>query len=353
MTITGCLMGILWLFVIPLCMGAIPATFVENKQRDPGFMWTTGYIMMWAVFQLICVPVILLEGMEEAYFPYVVYLVGAGCAGLGIAGVVLWLWKAGKKPYVKEKPTKKEGILWLVFALLLGIQLVASVTMRYADGDDAFYVAVANLAESSNSMYKLSPYDYGAMGLSARYGLAPFPIWIAFLARVCGVSVAIMAHTVVATTLILLTYVIYGQIAKLLFAEKREARPLFLSLTALLVIFGNYSIYTTENFMLARSRQGKAALGNIIIPMVLFLFLLIFEHIWEEKRIEKTLWLLLAATVTAACLCSTLGTFLMCLFLGVIGVCAGVVYRRWGLIVKTAVCSVPALVYVTLYFVLG
>lgn len=353
MTITGCLMLALWMFVIPLCVGAIPAAFVDNKQRDAGFMWITGYIIMWAVFQLISVPVILLEKMGDTYFGYVVFLFGVSCVVLGVAGVILWLWKAWKKPYESPHMSKKEMVMWLIFAVLLGIQLVASVTMRYADGDDAFYVAVATLTESSNSMYKLSPYNYGAMDLNARYGLAPFPIWIAFLAKVSGVSTAIVAHTVVGTVLILVTYVIYGQIAGLLFTEKREARPLFLSLVAVLVIFGNYSIYTAENFMIARSRQGKAALGNIVIPMVLFLFLLLFERIRQEKKAEKSIWLLLGATVTAACLCSTLGTFLMCLFLGVIGLCAGVVYRRWGLIVKTAFCCVPALVYVALYFLLG
>lgn len=353
MTITGCLLSLVWLIVIPLCMGAIPATFVEKKQRDPGFMWITGYMIMWAVFQLICVPLILLENMGEANFPYVVRLFGAGCVVLGVTGVILWLWKAEKKAFERVRMTKKEIVWWVIFAVLLGIQLVAAVAMRYADGDDSFYVTVANLTESSNTMYKLSPYDNGATELSARYGLAPFPIWIAFLARVSGLSVAVMAHTIVATVLIFLTYVIYGQIAGVLFREKKEARPLFLSFVAVLVMFGNYSIYTTENFMIARSRQGKAALGSIIIPMVLFLFLLMFDRIREEKKIEKSIWFLLSATVTSACLCSTLGTFLMCLFLGVIGLCAGVVYRKGSLVIRTAICCIPAVFCAVLYFMLG
>ena len=353
MTITGCLMSGVWLLLIPLAMGAIPAVFVDGKHRAPGFMLTTGYIIEWAVFQLICVPVILLEDMGKAYFPYVVYLFGIGCVVLSVIGLGLWLRKARKTPFEKEKFAQKELVLWGIFIVLLGIQLVASITMRYADGDDAFYVAVANLTESSNTMYKLSPYDSGGTGLSVRYGLAPFPIWIAFLSRISGVSAVIMAQTIVSTVLILVTYVIYGQIADLLFEEKKEVRPLFLSLLAVLVIFGNYSIYTAENFMIARSRQGKAALGNIIIPMVLFLFLLIFERIRKGKKVECTIWILLVATVTAACLCSTLSTFLMCLFLGVIGLSAGVVYRRLGLVVKTALCCAPALLYTVLYFLLG
>ena len=263
MTITGCLLSALWLLFIPLCMGAIPATYVEKKQRDPGFMWITGYVIMWAIFQIICVPIILLEDMGEGYFSYVAILFGVSIAIIATAGVVCWLWKARKKHFDKSKMTQKEMVLWIIFGVLLGIQLVASVTMRYADGDDAFYVAVANLAESSNTMYKLSPYDSGALGLSARYGLAPFPIWIAFLSRVTGVTTATMAHTVAATVLIAVTYAIYGQIATLLFADKREVRPLFLSMTALLTIFGNYSIYTKNENVLTMFKIYVIILCNL------------------------------------------------------------------------------------------
>lgn len=78
--------------------------------------------------------------------------------------------------------------------------------------------------------------------------------------------------------------------------------------------------------MIARSRQGKAALGNIIIPMIVFLFMLLFERYKEEKKAEWMIWVLLAAAVTSACLCSTLGTFLMCLF------------RRYGFVYR---CCIP------------
>ncbi len=364
MTITGCLILILWLGLIPLGMGAIPTVFVDKKQQNIGFMWITGYMLMWAVFQVLCVGLILTEGVTwegffENHFPYVVYSFGAAGAVFAAAGGILWCLHCRKQKVAFQLPRsllKRRKIEYLfrgIFALLLVIQLVCSVTMRYADGDDAYYVAVSTITESSNTMYKIQPYSAGSTSLNTRHSLAPFPIWIAFLARVSGCHTTIVAHTVVATTLIFMTYVIFAQIGKLLFAEKRENLPIFLCFTALLVIFGDYSIFTPENFMIARSRQGKAALGNIIIPMVVYLFLLLFERIREQRKCEWVLWLLLASTVTAACLCSTLGTFLMCLFLGVIGLCAGAVYRRWSLVWKTAVCCVPALVYAALYFVLG
>jgi len=365
MSITGCLILVFWLGLVPLAIGTLPAIFVDKKRKAFGFMWTTGTILMWALFQVICVPLIITENfdwqLQEHHFPYVVYLFGAASAVFAVVSVVLWLVSYRKygtqiaplPTKEKEKRGRQECFFWGVFGLLLLLQLVCSVVMRYADGDDAFYVAVSTITESSNTMYKILPYSAGSTETSARHGLAPFPIWIAFLARVSDCQVTFVAHTVVSTVLIFMTYVIYGQIGKVLWAKKKEYLPVFLCFIALLVIFGDYSIYTPENFMLARSRQGKAALGNIIIPMTIYLFLLLFERIKEQKKGEWMLWVLLAATVTAACLCSTLGTFLMCLFLGVIGLSAGLVYRRPGLIWRTALCCTPALLYAACYFLLG
>ncbi len=361
MSVTGMAALILWLGLIPLGIGTIPARLVDKKQKDIGFMWTTGYILMWALFQCICVPLILLEKEGDAYFPYVVYIFGGCAAALAAFGIVRYLaaglW--GKKKEIvadlEKNPFYSKGskLLWAAAALLILLQLVLSVCMHYADGDDAFYVAVSTLTQGSDTMYKLMPYSMGGTGLNRRHSTAPFPIWIAFLSRVSGVHTTIVAHTVVATVLIFMTYVIYYQIGKCIFREKEQHLPGFLMMTALLVIFGDYSIYSVENFMIARSRQGKAALGNIIIPMAVLLFLEMFERIRKQQKIEWMRWVLLAAVVTAACLCSTLGTFLMCLFIGVVGLCAGAVYKSPLLVLKMACCCVPALIFGALYFLIG
>ena len=82
------------------------------------------------------------------------------------------------------------------------------VFLRYADGDDAYYVAVSTITESSNTMYKVQPYSMGNTLLDTRHSLAPFPIWIAFLARISGCHPSFVAHIAVSFTLIFMTYVI-------------------------------------------------------------------------------------------------------------------------------------------------
>ena len=364
MTIIGCLILLIWMGLLPVAVGAIPTATMDKKQRSMGFAWISGYVLLWAVFQVLCVGVLLIErfwfkGTLFDSFSYVVTVfsvIGVILAGIGMVIIGL-LHKKKEKLFLLEKAehnkSKTEIVFWVLFAVLLAVQIVCALLMRYADGDDSYYVAISTITESSNTMYKVYPYSMGDTELDLRHSLAPFPIWIAFLSRISGCHASFVAHVVVSVTLIIMSYVIFGQVGRLLLEENRESLPIFMCFAALLVIFGDYSIYTPENFMIARSRQGKAALGNIIIPMVILLFLLIFQRYKEGKKTEWTIWILLGATVTTACLCSTLGTFLISLFLGVMGLCTGVVYKKWEPVWKTALCCSPAVLYAVLYFVIS
>lgn len=341
----GCVILLFWLGVLPLFVGSLATEKSENNSIVYRFM--AGNMLLWAVFQLVCVPFIVLEKS----FTLVV-------AGYVIVVLLLFVCSI---PIMRKNPLrawKKDGADMLekgikaFFALLLLVQLVCAVVMTYGDGDDAYYVAVSTIANESDTMYRISPYSFGVGELDIRHGLAPFPIWIAFLARISGLHTSMVAHVVVAAYLILMSYGAFYLVSKQLFSDKKRSF-LFMVGMELLVLFGDYSFRTPENFMIARSRQGKAAMGSIIIPMLVFLMLVILNHLKEEKRVGGRIWLLLAATVTAACLCTTLGTSLVCMMIGLIGVCALTVYKKWQPVFQMALCCVPAICYALLYFVLG
>lgn len=354
--VAGCLILCIWLVGIPLLTGAVPAFFLKPGKLSLAFMWTSGYMISWALFQLVTVPLVLLD-VNQGFVVVAKLFAGASLA-LAAAGALLLIRSrrhGGRRLSLvrgENGGSRQYRVYWGIFLALAALQLVLAVGMTYQDGDDAYYVAISTLTESSNTLYELMPYSMGATGLDLRHGLAPFPVWIAFLARISGLPVASVAHVAVPLALIPTTYLIFYQIGRQLFGKKKESLPLFLCFTALLVIFGNYSLYTAENFMLARSRQGKSALGCIVIPMVLLLFFLILDGVEKRQERQWVLWLLLGAAVTAACLCTTLGTMLMCMMLGVTGLCGALAYRRPGLAVKTGLCCIPALAYAALYFMI-
>lgn len=352
---------LLWLVLVPASVGGL-LTAGDKRLKSFCFLWTGGTVMLWAVFQLICVPAVLLQedfdGKE--LFPVVVTLfltVSLLLAVLGLGLTARTLFKSRPAYRVLSGKGEKRGrlyyLLWTLFWLLLLFQLVQAVRLAYADGDDAYYVAVSAITQESNTMYLKRAYTGGRTGLETRYGLAPFPVWIAFLARISGLKAVSVAHVAAPLCLISLTYAIYYLIGRRLCGRKYGERlPLFLIFTQLLVLFGDYSIYTAENFMIARSRQGKAALGNIILPMMILLLLLILERLQEEERVGFRLWLLLAACITAGCLCSTLGALLVCMLVGVTGLCAALCYKRWKFLLPMAACCIPAVGFAAIYLML-
>lgn len=340
----------IWLLVIPWVIGGLFCNVDKQAAKLP-FRWISGQLCLWAGFQLICVPLILFQ----KDYVFVKRFFEIYTAVLLLLAVVHGL-KNRKKPYLrvldKVPKGKAEYIAWAVFAALLAFQLIQAVRMTYADGDDAYYVAMSSVTENANTMYRKLPYTGGTTELDARHGLAPFPVWIAFLASMSGIRTVSVAHVAVPFALIAMTYGIFYLIGERLCAKKRENLPVFLIFTELLVLFGDYSFYTAENFMIARSRQGKAALGSIIIPALLLLLLLLLEKVQEQEMPATVFWILLAAAMTSACLCSTLGALLTGMLVGITGLCCAVCWGRWKLLVPLAFCCGPCAVFAVLYLLL-
>ncbi len=362
----GVFILLLWFTLIPIVVGGIARAGADDNKSNPVFLWVSGQMILWAVFQFISVPLIIKGGRlytdlgspigSENPLLTVTTLYLAATAVLVSAGLFLTVRALrGRKGTLRMVSSTHEisgkwyFILWGLFAMLLMFQMVQAVRMTYGDGDDAFYVAVSTLAQESNTMYQKLPYTGGSTGLDIRHGLAPFPIWIAFLAKISGISTMTVAHVAVPLMLIPMTYGIYFLIGQKICHKNREKLPLFLVFTQLLVLFGDYSLYSVENFMIARSRQGKAALGSIVIPMTIYLFVLILERIQDNRRAGLILWLLLLCCVFTGCMCSTLGAVLLCMVTGITGACAAVCYKKWRILIPMALCCIPAVCYAVIY----
>lgn len=341
---------VLLLGAVPLVVGGIFARADAEGFNLP-LRWVSGQMALWAGFQVICVPMVL----KKADFRMVVVSFAAymGALFLLSLGTEIKYLAGQRQEKQRVKPDYKRGmgILWLIFWGLLLFQLVQAVRLTYADGDDAYYVAISTAAESSDKMYTTIAYTGLTTEMDLRHGLAPFPIWIAFLARVSGMPVVMTAHLAVAVTLIAMGYAALALIGTQLFGS-REQVPLFLIFTEILVLFGGYSIYTSENFMIARSRQGKAALSSLVIPFLFFLLLYLFRKLDEGKKVHVRYYLMVLAAVTAGCLCSTMGALLCCTLTGTAGVVGFFLYRDGRRLLPLIFCCLPGIFYALLYVLL-
>lgn len=352
MTVLQFFVAALLLLAAPVAAGSLFGR-MDKDMRGPVFWWVSGQLFLWACFQLICVPMILLE--TDYSFVSGVYSGVLALTVLAAAVRALRSRKAAAAVTVIRGYDRKRRayyFLWMVFWALLIFQLVQAVRMTYRDGDDAFYVAISAITQDAQTMYSKLPYTGRATALDIRHGLAPFPIWITYLAEVSGIRAATMAHVVVPVALIAMTYGIFYLLGRVLLREKRDTLPLFLIFTELLTLFGDYSFYTVENFMIARSRQGKAALGSIIIPAILLLLLVMLRQLQEGGEIAWKYYVLLFAAEAAGCLCSTMGAALCCLPVGIAGICAAAACKRGKILFPMGLCCLPGVCYAALYLML-
>ncbi len=399
--ITGILF---WLIIIPYCIGLIPAAFTAADRRNPAFVFLAGYFVMWALFGLVTIPVVLFVRYDNFILASNCFMaLSILCAAAGVG--LTYRRKGSVRALVRPENPLREGfgnavrrmswaerVEWLLFFILLGFQLYKAAAYASFDGDDAYYVTASLIAQQADTMYTILPLTGRHTGLDIRHALAVFPMWIAFVAKKSHIHSTILSHTVLPFLLLPLTYLVYYEIGRLLFdgrkngqdkgrikraarraedsaAENRselrsgENLPLFMILMAVFQIFGNVSIYTNETFFLTRTWQGKAVAGSLVIPALLWMFLLLSDG-RERKdadglRAKRTgtkragLWLLLTCINMTAGICSSIAVFLVSILMAVTAVCLAFVERDCKILIKMGAVCIPGAVYVLAYLIVG
>ena len=399
-----------WLVVVPFCIGLIPANFISAEKRSPGLVLLSGYFGMWAIFELAAVPAVLWVEYDNFKVASVVFTVlTILCAAAGVA-LLYRNVKAGKPGLVSgrhgkfsdrqkksgasdvesrndinvmsrgssgtraiamvEKMFAGAGIEWLVFFILLGFQLYKAVAFSSFDGDDAYYVVESLIAQEAGVMYRILPLTGGSTGLDVRHAMAVFPMWVAFISVRAGIHATIVSHVVMPLVLIPLTYLLYYEIGRILFAKfpqsggnqdgaqetggnvfHRENLPVFMIIMAMFQIFGNVSIYTSETFFLTRTWQGKALAGALVIPALFWVFLQLKGV--KNGRTDAGLWILLVCINMTAGVCSSIAVFLVCILIAVVTFCLAVAERDWKILIKVGAACIPNVIYMAIYVVMA
>lgn len=291
--------------------------------------YLNGQLMIWALFELIAVPVIWFR--LPFYVLFISYI--AVLAILSIVGIKrgIALLKGIEKPAV--------NIVYILAILVIAFQMAMYLFGMHLDEDDARWIAEANDALTKGRMLLDNPatgeYLGSFRGEMVKDVFSPWAMFIACFARFTGVRPVVIAHTVYAPVLLGLSYIIYHEITKLLFKGSTE-RGLFLLSVAVINMFFGGNPYTQSVFSLVRIWQGKAVVAAVIIPVILMMILRI------QKNDDIGDWLLLTVVGCAACLFSGMGIAIGFIMIGAYGayVCAFGHIKRVGLWVVALVPSV-------------
>lgn len=356
---------IFWLLCAPMVIGLLFNFILPKEKRSVGVTFLLGFLIYLAVFEVIaiyCMTTI----MYSAFAYCVKYFLIASWTlivlGIGRVCYAIIIRKdrslivSGKTIVMKITETK---VFWLIFFGLLAFQLVMSVVMASFDGDDAYYVVESLLAQQADVMNTILPYTGNSTSLDIRHALAVITMWIGFVAKVSGVHATIVSHSIIPLLFIPLVYLVYAQIGKVLFKDKKEMVPVFLIIVSFLMMFGNVSHYTPATFFLMRTWQGKAMVGNLVFPMFFWIFLEMYENVNasnKEISVDKAgtnsayLWIMLALANMLSGMCSAMGVIFGSGIIALLSLLLLIFSRNLKVIIGAFFCMIPNLIYLALYF---
>ena len=346
------LMIIIFLGIVPELLGLLILNFWEKEKNNLILAFILGYILEFAIAQLLSVPMIFMQTSYTALFTvYTVITVVLSLISLFL------LIKRLKKGSIKDiiKNTKEmiksyPKLLSIVCLILIGIQIYMYVgAYSHVDDDDAYYVGTATTTIQTNTIFRFSPSTGSLNGEQnlLRYRLGAFPLFYAFVSSYIRIHPAIVAHIILPIPFLIVTYGIYYLIGYELFEKKHKSALLFVILMSFINVFGNYSVRTTFSFLLFRIWQGKAVLCNIILPLLILLF---FKA--NEEKFKISICIIMFFVVLAGIFTTTMGIAIPPMMVGLLAILYGIHNKSFKDVIKCFICCLPAVVYGLLYILL-
>lgn len=297
MIIYQILMIILLNAIVPILIGGLFQTDIcRTKVSQLIYRYAIGFFVMLAIYQILEVPMALLyvkfHVLVIVYSIVLILFVGLAIAKWGKDGTLF--------PEAIKWKKEKTGIYGLIyfgsFCAVVTYQLYHTVfwQMNEMSLDDAVYVAYANDAIQADVLFLLNPYRGVYSGLNIQRLLQSSIVYPAFIAKLTGIHVTIVIHTIWPAFLVIMAYGVYYLIAQKLFKEK-ENQYLFLLLISLLYNFGLYSHYSASFRLLGTMWQGKGILAVVLN----FLYLYIFSDILQKKYNWKMGLILLVLSIAS------------------------------------------------------
>lgn len=357
--INGILIILLWLVLVPLGIGLFITTLFRTRTNRFIKSYLFGLVVCLAIFQIVIITnMFTVNNFFQVCTVFSYVAVTMAVAGIVISAIFLKRQKAVLESKNKEttlvlsREKKLENIvLWTFFAGIVLFQLIQALRLTFPDGDDAYYVGAASFGVNIPKMYSRIPYTGATTQFDTRHCLAPFPYFISFLSRMSKMEVSVIAHSILPLFFLIFAYGIYYLIAKEVCRETREV-SLFMLIVSVLFMFGNYSVYSMETFLMTRTRQGKASLGSFVLPLGFYLLVLFAKNIEKGSKEKILIVLLLACNGLVAALFTTMGNFIYPCMLAVGGLCVCWGKHRWKNIFWLILACVPSMVMAFMYFII-
>ncbi|MCR4806061.1 MAG: hypothetical protein K5857_00160 [Lachnospiraceae bacterium] len=343
-------------FILYLSFGSLITRPFGRKHKEEScpllLSLVTGFFFYYFLFFLVCLvpmkfyrPLSMVTGI---WVPVVIAVVVIS-ARLNFKAWAESLKKAAA--YVKGHPLSYAGII-----LLTALQAVLVSSTYNFTLDAAYYVANVATSVETNMMNVYDPFT-GAWQdhYEMRYFFATYQIQDAVVCQLTHIPALIWTKSVMAITVMIMTNIVYYLIASRLFTYMKEDEGRTVNRDAAVLVMMAFifvinltfiTIYTSSLFLMTRTYEGKAIVGNLAIITIFYLFMRM-----NDDTLPVHPWLTTFLVCFGAATISSSANMLLPVELTVLFLPMIVRKKKWGMIFKYAACVIPGVVF-SLIFVL-
>ncbi len=320
--------------------GMLFSSFFRKKRISPCRTVLAGFFLYYTVFSLLCIPMMIHWKPLSAL--------------AGIWGAVLSFVSAAAAVLIFVRLRKKEGIfpdygkedlLTLIPVLIITLLQAVLIIRNYQFTlDAAYYVANAATSLQTDMMNVYDPYTGEWQDhFQVRYFFATFTMNDAVMCRLFSVHPLIWCKTVMAGTSVALTDMVLFMTGRKLFSKDR-AKVLCFFLFCAVMNFCFITIFTSSNFLVTRTYEGKCLLGNVVLPAVFYLYLKLLENVKSRED-----WFLLAFMGLGSAALSSSANMLYPAAVAVTILPLSVIRKDKTVVWKAAGCMLPGIVLMLAY----
>ncbi|NLG03262.1 MAG: hypothetical protein GX567_05480 [Clostridia bacterium] len=253
-------------------------SLIIGDRKGQGFSFTLacviGFFLYHSIFMIACVPLML----KFQPLSYMVVLWLAIVSIVLVVSVVLcrkkWLAQLKKiKGMILSAPS------FYAFLLILCITQIVLIAGAYNFTLDATYY-VGNVATSvaTDSMNIYDPYTGNWQDhFEMRYFFATYSMNDAVICKLTGIPALVQTKIIMTSVVVIFIQFIYYQIAIKLFPDNKRAAALMIFLMAV-VNFTFITIYTSSNFLITRTFEGKSIVGNVVLVLLLYMYMRMLDQ---------------------------------------------------------------------------
>ena len=244
-------------------------------------------------------------------------------------------------------------VITAVIAVLIILQAAVIVMSYDFTLDAAYYVANVTTSVDTNMINVYDPFT-GAWQdhYELRYAFATYSVNDAVVCQLTHLPALVVTKTVMTSTVVIMVNLVYLGIAVFFFGRNGK-KILIMMLAVCWINFTFITIYTASNFLVTRTYEGKAIVGNLALVLIFWMYIELVRG-----GTIKNYWLMLFAVCFGSTTITSSANMLIPAQVSVLFVPYIIKHKEYKLILKYMLMMLPGIImlleyvlYVKGYFV--